>query len=376
MSSEFVAQADLQIVRYAQVWEDHAVLEAALRITPDDDVLSIASAGENALALLARAPRSVTALDISPAQVALLELKLAALRALPHGDFLTLLGVDADGGEAAARGVLYDRIRAGLSPAARAFWDAHPGELREGLLHCGRLERYLAGFHEALRRLHPKQVLDTLFGFSDPREQGEYFARHVATPAFCAIYCEWFGRDRVQAGGRHPSQYRYVTVADPGAWGLARLRDHCGRVLLRDNPYLIYWLRGRAAIAEAIAASRLPHLRPDGYEALRGLLPRLRVAVGDVARFVTEEPAGTFSKVNLSNVYEYMSESDTASLCRALGTRLRPGGRLAYWNMLVARDAAVACSALQPCREAAEQLHRLDRLYFYSAFRIEETDSP
>src|SRR5437868_11066612 len=114
MSNDFTAKADLEIVRYSQVWEDHAVLEQALRVGPDDDVLSICSAGCNALALLLAEPRSVTALDVSAAQIAVLELKLAGIRHLAHADFLALIGVAAnadDDGDALAH---YRAVREAL----------------------------------------------------------------------------------------------------------------------------------------------------------------------------------------------------------------------------------------------------------------------
>ena len=53
------------VIRYSQVWEDYALLEEGLDIQPDDHVLSIASAGCNALALLLKGPASVTALDLN-----------------------------------------------------------------------------------------------------------------------------------------------------------------------------------------------------------------------------------------------------------------------------------------------------------------------
>ena len=68
-------------IRYAQVWEDADVLLEALDVQPGHVCVSIASAGDNALALLTQQPaRVVVALDLSPAQLACLELRVAAYR--------------------------------------------------------------------------------------------------------------------------------------------------------------------------------------------------------------------------------------------------------------------------------------------------------
>src|ERR1041384_7536931 len=80
--SEAAERADFSAIRYAQVWEDADVLIEGLAIQPGDVCVSIASAGDNALALLTKDPSRVVALDLSPAQLACLELRVAAYKML------------------------------------------------------------------------------------------------------------------------------------------------------------------------------------------------------------------------------------------------------------------------------------------------------
>src|SRR5216684_1368819 len=77
MGSEVAARADFSGIRYAQCWEDADILLEGLDIQPGDICLAIASAGDNALAMLSRAPQRVIALDLSPAQLACVELRVA-----------------------------------------------------------------------------------------------------------------------------------------------------------------------------------------------------------------------------------------------------------------------------------------------------------
>ncbi|MEQ8659832.1 MAG: DUF3419 family protein, partial [Gammaproteobacteria bacterium] len=72
---------------YNTCWEDPAIDRQVLELGPDDDVMVIASAGCNALDYALTAPASVHAVDMNPRQIALLELKLAAIRALDFDDF-------------------------------------------------------------------------------------------------------------------------------------------------------------------------------------------------------------------------------------------------------------------------------------------------
>ena len=64
MNNTIAARADFSEVRYAQCWEDADVLLAALNIQPQQTCLSIASAGDNTLAMLSRAPAKVIAIDL------------------------------------------------------------------------------------------------------------------------------------------------------------------------------------------------------------------------------------------------------------------------------------------------------------------------
>src|SRR5215213_5294871 len=146
MGSEVAGKADFSGVRYAQCWEDADVLLEGLDVQPGDVCLSIASAGDNALALLTRRPARVIALDLSPAQLACLELRVAAYRHLTHGELLELLGSRPSG----RRRALYRRLRGDLSPAARACWDARPAAVAGGVGAAGKFENYFRLFRTGL----------------------------------------------------------------------------------------------------------------------------------------------------------------------------------------------------------------------------------
>jgi S-adenosylmethionine-diacylglycerol 3-amino-3-carboxypropyl transferase len=92
MGSEIAGKADFGGIRYAQCWEDADVLLEALDVKPGHVCVAIASAGDNALAMLSKAPARVIALDLSRAQLACLELRVAAYRVLNHPQLLELIG--------------------------------------------------------------------------------------------------------------------------------------------------------------------------------------------------------------------------------------------------------------------------------------------
>jgi S-adenosylmethionine-diacylglycerol 3-amino-3-carboxypropyl transferase len=109
-------RARFDLVRYANVWEDAEVLCPALAPAPGRRMLSIASAGDNAFALLA-AGAEVVAADLSPAQLALVELKRAAIRRLGYEEALAFLGIQRG---AEDRRSVYERLERDLPASARS----------------------------------------------------------------------------------------------------------------------------------------------------------------------------------------------------------------------------------------------------------------
>lgn len=364
---EFVDVANLTIVRYSQVWEDHAVLERALDVGPDDDVLSIGSGGCNMLALLLREPRSVVTVDVSPAQAALVELKVAALGRLSQREYAGFLGARHH----PDRHSLYARVREDLSPEARMFWDAHPPEIASGVIRCGLLERYFRAFQarHVVKLLDPEAV-GRFLEAGDPVRQAEIFDTAIATPEFERAARAFFDRAAMSGRGRDESQFSYVEEGtDTGAFWWSRFRDICRGLPARGNFYLEWFLTYDYRDLEAGP----PYLRPSSFERLRDLAGRVEIRVTEIRELLRSQPPGAFSKVNLSDVLEYLSEEGAGDLLELAASRMRPGGRIAYWNTLVPRSRPESLAdRLRPLTEEAQALYEQDRVFFYRAFRIDE----
>ena len=363
LQSEIARAMRFDHVRYASVWEDVDLLREALAVGPGDDVLSVTSGGDNVLGLLLGGPRSVTAVDVNPCQSALLCLKLAALRALDHAGFVGLLGVRAH----ADRWGLYLTCRSLLPEDARRFWDGERVAIEAGIDGQGRLERYFATWREDFLypTLLPREVA-ALFELNGLEAQARAFDR-LATPDFEAGFRWYFGEAMMARHGRDPAQFAHVEV-DAGAHFWRRFRYAFTQLPLKGNAYLERFMTGRVARLEQAH----PYLRPENFERLRGLADRVEVVTAELET-VAAEADGRFSKANLSDVFEYASAAHTEQLFRALHAALRPGGRLAYWSLLVDRTRPASLGALYRSHAAeADALWQRDRSWFYRSFHLEE----
>ena len=357
-------EADWSIIRYAMCWEDADVLLAALDVRPGDACVSICSAGDNTLALLTRGPASVLAIDLSPAQLACLGLRVAAYRALDHGGLLELLGVRAS----PRRAELYARCRAALGDEHRAFWDARPKAIAAGVATAGRFEGYFRLFRRfVLPLVHGRRTCDELLSPKPEAERVAFYKDCWDTPRWRLLFRLYFGRRAMGRLGRDPSFFEHVGERENVAGGIAARAEHAlTRLDPSANPYL------RAILAGAPGEDALPLAwRAENFDVIRrnlGRLTILRASVADVAA-----SGERFDRWNLSDVFEYMSPAEYERTLAGVAGATRPGGRLIYWNMAADRTRPESlANCLVPRPDVAAELHARDRAFFYKRLVIEE----
>src|SRR6202046_499721 len=361
MRSEAAGRADFSGIRYAQCWEDADILLAALEPGPGKRCLSIASAGDNTLALLSRDPESVLAIDLSPAQIACLEWRVAAYRELQHGELLALIGsVHCD-----ARPRLYQACRKHLSTEAMAFWDVRSNSIAAGIGAGGKFEHYFTLFRERMLSLvHPKDRVQELLRPKLIAERRSFYDEQWNNLRWRLMFRIFFSRKVMGLLGRDPEFFRYVE-GSVSERILKRTEYALTELDPAANPYIQWILTGRHNAALPVA------LREGNFEPIRRNLDRLQWRCGALEESLKGDQ--TFDCFNLSDIFEYMSPSSYEELLRMLASSACPGARLAYWNMLAPRHRPESMSAiLRSLTELSAQLFARDQAFFYSAFVVEE----
>jgi len=361
MRSEAAERADFSGIRYAQCWEDADILLEALQPGPGKRCLSIASAGDNTLALLSRDPESVLAIDLSPAQLYCLELRVAAYRALQHKELLALIGsIDSDD-----RPRLYQACRRHLSSPAASFWDQRPAQIAAGIGSTGKFEHYFQMFRtRALPLVHSRRRVDDLLRAKSLADRRSFYSMRWNNLRWRLMFRIFFSRTVMGLLGRDPEFFRYVegSVADRI---LQRTEYALTELDPGENPYVRWILTGRHDRALPAA------LREENFEPIRRNLNRLEWRCRSLEESLSRHQK--FDCFNLSDIFEYMAPGTYEELLRLIVSSARPGARLAYWNMLAPRRRPESLAgALRPLSELSARLFAQDRAFFYSAFVVEE----
>ena len=361
-NTDIAKRASFDIIRYAQAWEDADILAAALRVKPSDTVVSIASAGDNALALLAEGAERVIAVDLNPTQLACVRLRMAMYRTHSHQDFLELMGSRPSG----RRRHLLELAAAKLSDEDQAFWAARKDEVgRYGVGGVGKFEKYFRTFREwVVPFIHTREVIDLLLTPREPEQRAEFYDKRWNNWGWRQMVKMFFSRFVMGRLGRDPAFFDHVE-GGPAAQ-VARLT----RKALVDqdpsvNPYLHWILKGThgEALPRALEAER--------FEIIRDRLDRLEVRLCTVETLASEGvKADAF---NLSDIFEYMSPEAHEAAYGTILAASNPGARIAYWNMMAPRRVPASLAArVKTNSELESKLKPLDKAFFYSDFVIEE----
>lgn len=361
--SEIAGKASFAGIRYAQLWEDADVLTGALGARPGATLVSICSAGDNALAMLTLDPARLVVVDLSPAQIACLTIRIAAYRRLGHAAFLELMGSRPS----ERRGELFDSLLQDIPANDWHFWkNLRNDVIAHGLGGVGKFERYFRLMRRYLLPLvHGRATIEAIFQPGKSKAEREAFLdRRWNSWRWRLLLRLFFSRFAMGRLGRDPAFFDHVegSVADHVA---RRIRHAAVDLDPAENPYLHWILSGSHGEALPMA------WREEHYETIRSRLDRLDIRQGSLEAFVsTGEKADGF---NLSDIFEYMNPQVFAAVYGSVVDAANPGARLVYWNMMAPRRLPPALASRMIRREDAEARGKAaDKAFFYSDFVVEE----
>lgn len=362
---------------YAQIWEDPEVDMAALGLGPRSRLVTIASGGCNVMSYLAADPMHVQAVDLNPAHVALLKLKLAAARHLPHYEAFRTFFAEADKRDNVR---LYERfVEPQLEPAVRDYWNGRDlagrrriSLFRRNLYRHGLLGRTIRLGH-LVCRLHGKRP-QRLLEARDLDEQRRLFEAELAPVLESRIIrlladlpAAYFGL------GIPPAQFDALK-ADAGGRLATLVRARIER-LACGFPISDNWFAWQAFGRRYPGHGLPPYLRPESFACLRERVDRVDVRQISLTDFLRGQDPGTVDAYALLDAQDWMGRTQIGALWAELNRTARPGARVVFRT---AGEETPLPRMLAPSMlarwhyeaERSRELHVRDRSAIYGGFHL------
>jgi S-adenosylmethionine-diacylglycerol 3-amino-3-carboxypropyl transferase len=353
------AKVDFNIIRYANCWEDADILLQGLSLAPGSKILSIGSAGDNSLALLATNPKLVVAVDINKTQLHLIKLKLAAIKNLSYNEVLAFLGFD----HSPARKAVFNTLKGEISKEAATYWQNNIAVIEQGLIYGGKFEKYFGLFSKrVLPLIHTDKTIAGLLASKTSAEQQSYYHQTWNNWRWKLLFKIFFSQYVMGKYGRDPEFMKEVRV--PVSQTIYnRAAAHLQTQLAQHNFMLRFSLTGNFG-------TEMPfYLRKDNYGIIKSNLDKLVLCEGYAQRAI--DTYGKFNAMNLSNIFEYMDSSTFYDTAEALINGMEKSGRLAYWNLMVPRQISQLFREVVYQKELSAQLTEKDKGFFYNRFVID-----
>jgi S-adenosylmethionine-diacylglycerol 3-amino-3-carboxypropyl transferase len=362
---------------YPQIWEDPEVDMAAMELGPDHRIITIASGGCNVLSYLARQPRSIIAVDLNPAHIALTRLKLTAARRLPYDVFHRFF---ADAGALANPAIYESILRPHLDEETRRYWEARTltGQRRIQLFarnfyRYGLLGRFIGSAH-LLARLYGQDPA-TVLSAATLEEQRARFERYLA-PIFRKKLVRWLTGRRLSLYGLGIPPEQYTKLAGDGCMAdvLAdRLRRLACDFPAGENYFA--WQAFARRYGPFDAPALPPYLQRDNFAAIREGAARVTAVQASFTERLRGEPAGSIDRYVLLDAQDWMDDRQLNQLWAEITRTARPGARVIFRtaggpSIVPGRvdPAVLGHWAYQRCRSRA--LFAQDRSAVYGGFHL------
>lgn len=364
---------------YPQIWEDPVVDMTALGIRRTDDIVCIASGGCNLMSYLTARPRSITAVDLSPAHVALAQLKLAAARHLTDFDrFYDFFGH----ANKPSNVLVFDYFLASrLDRKTRTYWEERTfgrrriEMFRRGVYRYGLLGRFLGSLHLvswiAGVDFHPFLAASSL------EEQRRFFEQRIA-PLFDLAIVRIVARHRAALFGLGIPPAQYDKLARDGAGDVIPVLRERVRKLMCDFPVrenYFAWQACTRAYAPVEPRAVPPYLDRAQFDVLRETAGRVRVLNRSLTDQLELERAGSKDCFSLLDAQDWMTDRQLDQLWQQITRTAAPGARVIFRtggraDILPGRAAPLLLAQWRYDRAASDAGFRADRSAIYGGFHV------
>lgn len=344
-------------LNYSSCNEDWRTERRALQIGPSDRVLCVTGSGDRPLHLLLDDPERLVAIDANPCQNHLLRLKMAAMRAFPHEEYVAFLGLTP----ARQRSRLLFQLADHMPEDTYSYWLHNNAAVERGILYQGRWERYYRAV-SLLARMLRAPAIGHLFSLESLEEQRSFVREGWDKGWWRLVFDVLCSRRVSRLAFGDPGFYAHV---DPqlqiGRYVYQGMLEILQRYLARENFMLSLLFLGRLS-----AYDLPPYLAADSFACIRGRLVRMEIRTARLTDYLKHSVPGSFTRFSFSDVPSYLDQAGFAELARAMVHAAVPGARFCIRQFLTNHRLPEQLSGmLRRESDIEDELRQADRSFAY-----------
>lgn len=350
-------------ISYSISWEDYANVIRALDVKKRDKILCIASGGENLFALALENPKEIIGIDISFDQLALIKLKIAAIKSLSYEKFTQFIGLK----KSEDRIQLYNVCSQFLDQKSRKYWNGKTKFIKNGIIHSGKFEKYLKHFRNTFLKINiSKSKLDRYLSLTTLQQQKKFYDNYWNNLFWKTSFRIFFSKTLMQALGRNKEYFKYNSKESLSKHYFNKAEYGITKIPVTNNPFIHYILKGEINIP----ISDHPYLDKKNFLKLKKKVDRIKVVQCDIKKYL-EHSKKKFSKFCLSDIFESMSQKEYEEILKLVLKNSTSNSRICYWNNLAIRNGHTKIEKLK-LLPISKTLMKKDRVFFYSDFLVEK----
>ena len=230
---------------YSMCWEDYTLISKALKITKDDSILCIASAGENLFSLVLKNPKKLIGIDNNSAQINLVKLKMAAIRSLSFEEFVKFIGLL----KCNDRRSLFRKCIPFLDMKSKRFWLENSRLIEKGIIHSGKFENYLRIFRNTILKLSiSKEKIRDYLSLRKLEEQKSFYEKYWNHFFWRTSFKIFFSKFLMKRLGRKKEFFRFNQKQSITNYFFKKTEHGITEIPAKENPFINYILTGSVPI--------------------------------------------------------------------------------------------------------------------------------
>jgi S-adenosylmethionine-diacylglycerol 3-amino-3-carboxypropyl transferase len=280
-------------------------------------VFAIAGSGARVLPLIAKNPKEIDVIDLAQPQLFLVELRLAAAKALDYEEYLFFIGYRGalPGGSATgdSRLSLFKRLE--LSEDCREFWQSNEKQwVPRGFVLLGKWENHFQKLGFLFRNVL-KMNLTPIFEAQSLDEQLALYKKHFNTFIFRnflrVVGSEFVFNKFLYKGHFSGASENRTEKRSPAEFLIAEFERLFTTTLVRKNYFLQVLFLGFIRYEEGLPLEAHRFI----IDLLKKSSTKVNYLQGDLVTLLKHAP---YNFISLSDTISYLSQSDASSILQKL----------------------------------------------------------